>query len=257
MPRIKDLVSWVLLKLGYSINAKSKKILAQKLAEKFGDAAMARRAAKCSKSQLGQDLLALLVQGANQPGYFVEFGAADGIGLSNSYLLEKEFGWKGILAEPARNWQKALKKNRSCHVDFRCVYSSTGDRVKFEENYLGELSGISEFKKESKPGLLDKEIASYEVDTISLMDLLDFYQAPKEIAFLCMDTEGSEFEILNNFDFEKYKFKVISVEHNFLPNRELIKNLLEQKGYTRVFTELSEFDDWYVSDVSGLERIKP
>ena len=54
-------------------------------------------------------------------GYFVEFGAQNGIDHSNSYLLEKKFGWKGILAEPSKGSQKKLIENRDSHIDFDCV----------------------------------------------------------------------------------------------------------------------------------------
>ena len=43
--------------------------------------------------------------------------------------------------------------------------------------------------------------------SISLEDLLEKYNAPYVIDFLSIDTEGSEFEILNGFNFKKYKIK--------------------------------------------------
>jgi hypothetical protein len=87
--------------------------------------------------------------------------------------------------------------------------------------------------------------AIYDVQTISLLDLLQKHSAPKLIDYLSIDTEGSEFEILNAFDFNKYQFKCITVEHNFTPMRERIYDLLSQNGYSRVFSEFSRFDDWY------------
>ena len=68
------------------------------------------------------------------------------------------------------------------------------------------------------------------------------------IDYLSIDTEGSEFEILNSFDFSKFKFRIITCEHNYTPMREKIFELLTKNGYTRVFKEISFNDDWYVSD---------
>ena len=43
------------------------------------------------KSQLYQDVFALLMVGDNYDKTFLEFGATDGLELSNTYLLESEF----------------------------------------------------------------------------------------------------------------------------------------------------------------------
>ena len=72
------------------------------------------------------------------------------------------------------------------------------------------------------------------------------YDAPQRIDYLSIDTEGSEFEILKEFDFRKYTFSIITVEHNYTAKRESIFQILSSHGYQRVLTEISKFDDWYV-----------
>ena len=248
MPIIKELAAKVLLALGYSISTKTKKTLIQRI-RKSGQGtskAQEKRLLRHSKSQLGQDILALSVKGVDSPGFFVEFGAADGVALSNSHILERQFSWSGILCEPSKSWHQALKRNRDCTIDTRCVYSASGQKISFSENYLGELSAITQYAEPNSHGLLKRTTSSYEVETISLQDLLVSHGAPKFIEFLSIDTEGSEFEILKNFDFQSYRFGAISVEHNFADTREKINNLLLANGYQRVHADLSDFDDWYV-----------
>ncbi len=80
---------------------------------------------KC-KSQLGQEIFTLCENNFKRDGYFVEFGATNGIELSNTYVLEKEFGWNGILAEPALVWHNQLYENRSCNIDIDCVWTNSG-----------------------------------------------------------------------------------------------------------------------------------
>jgi hypothetical protein len=72
------------------------------------------------------------------------------------------------------------------------------------------------------------------------------HNAPKDIDYLSIDTEGSEFEILSAHDFSEYSFKVIPCEHNFTDMREKIHDLLSAQGYVRKYENLSKFDDWYV-----------
>jgi FkbM family methyltransferase len=199
-----------------------------------------------SRSQLGQDVLALSFVGTQRPGFFVEFGATNGKSLSNTFLLEKHFGWTGILCEPARTWLPELQKNRTAKIDTRCVYSNSEMKVSFLETEIGELSTIEGFGTDDEHSVTRESNHSYEVKTVTLLDLLNFHNAPKHVDFLSVDTEGSEFEILNAFDFSKYSFGVICVEHNYMGNRSKVKSLLEGNGYRHVYPELSDFDDWFV-----------
>ena len=80
--------------------------------------------------------------------------------------------------------------------------------------------------------------------TISLLDVLDNANAPLFIEYMSLDTEGSELEILKNFDFRKYTFGLIDVEHNFVePRRTEIKNLLLSNGY--IYIGGNQWDDMY------------
>jgi FkbM family methyltransferase len=199
-----------------------------------------------SKSQLRQDLFVLAELDFKRNGYFVEFGATNGVDLSNTYLLEKTFDWGGILAEPAKCWHRALGENRKSNIELNCVWRDSTSNLTFNEVDIAELSTITGYKKVDMHASRRNNGHSYSVKTISLNDLLDKYGAPAEIDYLSIDTEGSEFEILSNFDFDRYQFKVITCEHNFTPNRENIFELLAHHGYVRKFTGFSKWDDWYV-----------
>jgi FkbM family methyltransferase len=257
---IKELISKLLLSLGFSIRRTSSLTVIESLARTRNLLGLLEDSPRTSKlplavaidivdkakSQLGQDVLALTTVGTERGGFFVEFGATNGFDLSNTFILEKNFGWSGILCEPARGWHVELRRNRSCSIDTRCVYSSSGQKIQFSETSIGELSGITSFMRSEPRRFLSDKSATYDVDTITLNDLLVEYDAPEYIDFLSIDTEGSEYEILRNFDFSMYSFGLICVEHNFTENRGNLKSLLVSHGYTQVYSEVSAWDDWYI-----------
>ncbi|MEO6327872.1 MAG: FkbM family methyltransferase [Ginsengibacter sp.] len=201
-----------------------------------------------SQSQIFQDLFVLYLLKDKKNGFFIEFGATDGISLSNTLLLETEYNWKGILAEPGKIWEAGLRQNRNCIIDTRCVWSSSGQTLLFDETDTAELSTLNVYADGDFFSEQRKLCKSYNVETLSLNDLLSYYNAPLTIDYLSIDTEGSEFEILNAFDFSKYNISIITVEHNFSSKRNDIFNLLALNGYTRVFESISMFDDWYVKE---------
>ncbi len=217
-------------------------------------------------SQLGQDLWVLKQTHFKKRGYFVEIGAGDGIFLSNTYALEKRFGWRGICADPV--YGEELKKNRLCHIEKSAIFTQSGISVVFTmESYL---SGIKKYfdKLHTRLG---KEIV---VTTVSLHDLLKKYHAPKNIDYLSIDTEGSEYEIIKDFPFSEFNIQCITIEHNANSNhpddikkRGEIKTLLKHNGYAqfnskKFIEEYSEghltdnFEDWYLPDPSRKKTFK-
>lgn len=241
-------------KLGYSLISKKDFKYIKKLREKERELSLLQLypeyASKymnyrtTSKSQLHQDLFVLMYLDFKVNGYFVEFGATNGVYLSNTWLLEKEFGWTGILAEPATIWHDELKCNRRSIIEKRCIWSISDENLIFREAH--SISSLEGFGEEDQLSKLRKRGKQYEVKTISLTDMLQQNNAPEIIDYLSIDTEGSEYEILKTFDFKRYKIRVITVEHNFTSIRDKIYELLIKKGYKRLHPEISLFDDWYV-----------
>jgi FkbM family methyltransferase len=187
-----------------------------------------------SKSERFQDLLILKLTEEKRNGYFVDFGATDGVTINNSHLLENSYGWSGIVAEPCRRWHDELQRNRRCSIDLRCVWSKTGEHLEFNETPAAELATIAQFSdcdfhaKERRSGEL------YSVETVSLNDLLLQHRAPHLIDYLSIDTEGSEFDILSAFDFDAHDIRIITVEHNYTTMRARIHDLLTANKYRRL-----------------------
>ena len=168
-----------------------------------------------SMSQIAQDRFVLFALGERRSkGYFVEFGATDGCELSNTYLLERDFGWSGIVAEPNPAYQAALRRNRRCSISDECVWSRSGETLPFKvvDSYP-PLSTIAEYQNADQHDR--SQATTIEVPTISLNDLLQRHGAPRQIDYISIDTEGSELAILEAFDFSAYDVSIFTIEHNF------------------------------------------
>lgn len=197
-----------------------------------------------SHGQLLQDLVCLLLLGGKRDGYFVEIGAGNGTTYSNTLMLERDFGWNGILVEPAKMFHQTLATSRRATLDRRGVDRKSGGTLHFVQNdTFGELSGFA--------GSLTKGDAehssTYDIETVRLDDLLDEHHAPDEIDYLSIDTEGWELAVLEGLSLTKRRIKFLTIEHNFDAKRShAYDRRLLPAGYSRILPNVSAFDAWYL-----------
>ncbi|WP_196805449.1 FkbM family methyltransferase [Methylobacterium sp. 77] len=199
-----------------------------------------------ANAQILQDLWVVFETGGQRDGYFVEFGATNGRTNSNTYLLESEYGWTGILAEPNPVWHDDLSRNRDCIIEHCCISARSGERVAFLATDNPELSSLVTFADKDHFASVRKTAPQIEVQTLSLIDLLIRHDAPRRIDYMSVDTEGSELDILKAFDFERYDVRLLSIEHNNTASENGIDSLMRANGYVRRFPEFSQWDAWYV-----------
>lgn len=193
-----------------------------------------------SYSQVDQDLWVLEMLNNKKNGYFLDVGAYDGIKYSNSLLLEKDFDWSGLLIEAHPDNFDTLKNNRKNTLVPYAVSDYNG-KIIFE-NECGTGSKVVE-----KNGL--------SIDCITFEKMFEMYNVPNYIDYISLDIEGMEYLSLTKFPFDKYKFKLLTVEHNLYmsgsENKEKIKDILLKNGYVIYKENVSHnelpFEDWYIN----------
>lgn len=197
-----------------------------------------------SRGQRFQDVAAHMFS-PRRDGYFLEVGTGDGESLSNSFMLERDFGWKGILFEPDRRFHDSIRARRKARLETRPAFSRDGEVLRFlESSRSGELSTIERFKGED--GRIRRG-TTHEVRTVTLNTALVEAGAPDEIDYVSIDTEGSEFEVLAGFDLERWRVRFLSIEHNHVPGKkEQLVRVLAPHGFRAVLEEFSDMDVWLV-----------
>ncbi len=190
-------------------------------------------------SQYGQDKFVNKTFFKNsRNGVFVDIGAHDGISLSNTYFFEKELGWTGICLEPMPHVFNQLQKNRKCLCICGCIsiaeHNSTHPFLQIS-GYPEMLSGLMDKFDPKHLSRILYEVqeygGSYQIIDVPCYNLNQILEDAgiNHVNFLSLDTEGGEFEILQNFDFSKCQVDVITVEDNYRIDPFI--SLLADKGF--------------------------
>ena len=120
---------------------------------------------KNSKSQVSQDIiLDEQIFKSKRDGVFVEVGALDGFGASNTYFFEKERNWSGLLIEPNPiEFKKMLEIDRPLSKMENCAISNEEREINFLSigGPCNVLSGIFEFYNPQHLHRIESELNSY------------------------------------------------------------------------------------------------
>jgi len=198
------------------------------------------------KSQNLQDLIALDLFGFKRKGVFIEAGACDGILNSNTFLLEKNYEWTGLLVEPISEYYIQLEQNRDVITSNVAISEVNNKQLDFlitANKDLSTLKGYedSDYHSENRKNYNIKKVSTKTLGQLIIENLQNI-----EIDFLSLDTEGSEFDIIKSLDILNHRINVICVEHNFNTNRDLIHNHLLENNYKKLHFPFLQIDDFYL-----------
>lgn len=148
------------------------------------------------------------------PVHFVQIGASDGVFGDPIHTYIERDQWSGLLVEPIPAVFELLQFN------YR-----RNKRLKFENCAVGREEGISDFYtthrekfwshygSSQRSSLLPQP--GYEKIPVRLMpfEVLAKKHGLTKIQFIHTDTEGYDFEILKQIDFDRHQTEVILFEH--------------------------------------------
>ena len=148
-------------------------------------------------------------------GYFLEIGAGDGVEASNTLLLEQRFKWAGL----------SVEFDPQLHQDF---LNSRKTTCLCEDATVWD-SGLH-LKSQSFPNRIDY----LQID---------------------IDPASQSLQALINLPLDRYKFSVITFEHDYYVNqnpkvRDASREILLSSGYHLFFagvqTRGRNFEDWWL-----------
>ena len=172
--------------------------------------------------QACQDAFVLNVLKFKKKGYFLEIGANDAREISNTYKLETEYDWTGLMVDCESCYEDSYKQYRP-KSKYAIANASTLDYKSLFETY--------EFPKN-----------------------LDYLQIDLEV------NNGSTIDTLVHLDntlLDTYKFATVTFETDiyrgdFFDTRARSRAIFEKRGYMRLYGDVkgtgseNPFEDWYV-----------
>jgi FkbM family methyltransferase len=196
-------------------------------------------------------------------GFFVELGANDGLRQSNTFFLERAFGWRGVLIEPSLNNYLELIRNRSENNWFFCAACVSFDYPdEFVRLTYANLMSISASLETDLPDagqhiesgrqfLKDRrEVVDFGAVARTLSSILDESEAPPQMDLLSLDVEGAELEVLRGVDHERHRFRHILVECR---DAARLDGYLRTVGYRRI-EQLSVHDYLFTDERQELQN---
>ena len=210
------------------------------------------------RSQFGEDLWIWDVLGWQTEGFFIEVGAFDGYHYSVTHALEA-MGWNGLLIEALPG---PYEKCRERRTHSRVVNAALGRRgasgtvnfVSVQDQYGGMLS-YAEAKSDHAKSVEGKfKMSTIEAKLTSMDELLKDHNGPIDVAVI--DVEGAEVDVLDGFNLEKYRPRLLVIEDNTGGKNPALGNYMGTKPY--VFAGWLAVNRLYIraDEEKMMERLK-
>ncbi|HFD13214.1 MAG TPA: FkbM family methyltransferase [Crenotrichaceae bacterium] len=181
----------------------------------------------------------------NHELFFVQIGANDGVIYDPIYQFVTRYNLSGILVEPVKHYFEQLKQNyqNNPNLTFENVAISNSNEIRdfyrIRENldFLPEwCNGLGTFDLDvllthqwAIPNIEDY-VVTEKVTCITLAELINRNNV-KQIDLLLIDTEGFDYQILQQIDFDRIRPGILVYEHQYISKQEKAECEQRLKGY--------------------------
>jgi FkbM family methyltransferase len=204
-----------------------------------------------SPSHGALDARALELLGDLKGGFYVEVGAADGVQWSNTLMLERRHGWRGLLIEPTRFQYDLCRNVRGARnivenaalaaepgrlsvarVGLASIVADADGNVKDFDTHIGFHRGDS----------FDADTTREETAAVTFGELARAHDI-RRVDFFSMDVEGFELEALEGIDFDFTHIEPFVIETDDFDG---VENAL---AATHQFVEKSRANDYFFRSI--------
>ena len=216
---------------------------------------------KIAYSYGGIDNLINYIFKEKKNGFYVDIGCGHPIKNNNTYLLHKK-GWHGINVDLS---SKSIELFNYARKDEYNVNMAVSDKKGLADLfYYHNMSPINTIDKEASDYQKAKVSKVIKISTDTLNSLIE--NSPfnnQQIDFMSVDVEGSELNVLKNFNFLNYSPKILVVEYLDLTLSKLeiknlnIENILKSEIYKLITSNNYTLERLDTNDFPKSKNTKP
>ncbi|XP_042884910.1 protein Star-like [Penaeus japonicus] len=178
-------------------------------------------------------------------GFFLEAGALDGYYQSNTFFLERDYNWTGLLVEPNPVFfQSLLTRHRRAWATDLCLGTKPYP-LKTEFWVHTGADASQSLIAASRSGLLKEHLENYASDGLESGSVVEVNCVPAisilsalnvtQIDLFSLDIENAEVDVMQWFPFDRVHVEVLVVEHWTAEDPEdsrAFVRLVEAKGFS-------------------------
>lgn len=163
-----------------------------------------------SYSQNFEDIMLYRALQNSDERFYIDIGAWDPDKDSVTKLFY-ERGWSGINIEPSRTYFRKIERKRPRDINLNVAVGGSPGELDFVEI---PGSGLSSLKEDAliRAKKFGFEVKKYRVSVKTLMSIVADHCAKAGVAFLKIDVEGLEKEIIESVDWTSFRPLIVVVE---------------------------------------------
>lgn len=172
--------------------------------------------ASLSVSQLGEDLFINRFFQKSQPGFYLDIGAFHPKRYSNTYLLRKYMGWKGIHVDANPAIIAEFNKSVPDGINVNAAVDDQEQDVELVIYRGAAHSTIDPQRKEINSAIEVRSTMMMRTRTVeSILD--EFLPAGTSVDFVNIDVEGRDLQALRSLNIARFRPRLVCVEdHDFI-----------------------------------------